>query len=92
MPLEIGTKDSRCKACGNLIVGKESGDLGNPNKTVSGKWTWTQLSVPGQVAKVRLARQNEAAPRGLLCPAHAKRRSGGSALSLAATKRLQPVV
>ena len=52
MPLEIGTNDSRCKACGKLIVGKESDDLGNPNRTVSRKWTRTQLGVPRQVAKV----------------------------------------
>ena len=29
IPLEIGMNDSRCKACGKLIVGKESDDLGN---------------------------------------------------------------
>jgi len=44
--------DSRCKVCGKLVVGKESDDLGNPNRMVSREWTRAQLAVPRQVAKV----------------------------------------
>ena len=52
IPLEIGMNGSRCKVCGKLVVGEESDELGNPNRTVSRKGTRIQLGVPRQVAKV----------------------------------------